>query len=201
MDNPKKIVAEGYDSVTQPYLELIDSMGPRVRDKYLKVITDELPPGARILELGCGAGIPMTRVLSAHYRVIGVDISKEQLLLATRNVTEADFILGDMTRLGFNEAVFDAVAAFYSITHVPRDEHFQLLTDIYRMLKPGGLLVVTMGAGDTPDSIEHGWLGASMFFSHFDGDKNETLLTDAGFHIINATDEDEMEYDQPVRFR
>ncbi|MFC1920667.1 class I SAM-dependent methyltransferase [Chloroflexota bacterium] len=201
MDNPKQIVAQGYDNITQSYLNLIDSMGPAVRGKYLMFITSTLPPGACILELGCGAGIPMTEMLSANYNVVGVDISEKQLLLATRNVPEANFILGDMTNLGFSGEAFDAVAAFYSITHVPRNEHFQLLTDIYRMLKPGGLLIATMGAGDTPDSVEDDWLGAPMFFSHFDGDRNEALVTDAGFNIISAVDENEFEYDQPVRFR
>ena len=201
MDNPKRTVARGYNSITGDYLKLVENMGPTVRDKYLKVIFKRLQKNARILELGCGAGIPMTQQLVKRFRVVGVDISREQLLLARGNVPEADFILADMTGLGFADGAFDAVTAFYSITHIPRNEHAALLAGIYRLLKPGGLLVATMGAGDLPDSVEDNWLGAPMFFSHFDGDTNVILVKQAGFDIISAEDENEMEYDQPVCFR
>lgn len=201
MKNPKKIVAEGYNSITDDYLKLIGSMGYAVRDKYLKVLTESLPVGARVLELGCGAGVPMTRYLTDKFSVVGVDISREQLLLATNNVPEAGFVLADMSRLGFKDNAFDAVTAFYSITHVPRNEHFQLLTDIYHILKSGGMLVATMGAGDLPDSVERDWLGRPMFFSHFDGNRNEALIEEAGFNIISATDENELENGRPVCFR
>ncbi len=201
MTDPKKIVARGYDSITQSYLQLIESMGPAVREKYLNVISESLPGGARILELGCGAGVPITSRLAGQFRVVGVDISREQLKLAARNVPQADFILADMAGLSFPEATFDAVAAFYSITHLPRDEHHDLLANIYRMLRPGGLLVATMGAGDNPDMVDPDWYGAPMFFSHFDGQTNENLINETGFKIISAEDEWEKEFSRPVCFR
>jgi SAM-dependent methyltransferase len=201
LEDPKRIVARGYDAITQNYLRLIENMGLRVREKYLTIIEQSLPKGALALELGCGAGMPMTRRLSLHCRVIGLDISKEQLALAVRNVPEADFVLADMTRLPFPEAMFDAVIAFYSITHVPRDEHLTLLGNIYRMLRLGGLLVATTGYGDSPDVIEPDWLGASMFFSHYDGETNVRLAKEAGFNILSFEDEFEQEYGSPVCFR
>ncbi len=201
MTDPKKIVASGYNSITQSYLQLIESMGPVVREKYLNIISENLPRGARILELGCGAGVPMTKRLAGKFRVVGVDISREQLKLAARDVPEADFILADMAGLNFPEATFDAVAAFYSITHVPRGEHHDLLANIYRMLKPDGLLVATMGAGDNQDTVESDWLGAPMFFSHFDGQTNEKLIGETGFKIVSAEDEWEKEFGIPVCFR
>ena len=201
LDNPKQIVTDGYNSITRNYLKLVESGEPAIREKYLRFLIDSLPTGARILELGCGAGVPMTKRLVSHFKVIGVDISKEQLILASRNVPEVSFILGDMTQLSFTEATFDAVAAFYSITHVPRSEHSHLLGNIYRMLKPGGLLVATMGHGDLPDTIEPDWLGAPMFFSHFDGKTNVKLISEIGFEIVSATDEWEIECGRPVCFR
>jgi ubiquinone/menaquinone biosynthesis C-methylase UbiE len=202
MDNPKKVVAQGYNGITRNYLELIGSMGLAVRDKYLKIIIDNLPGGAKILELGCGAGKPMTRRLVAdHFELVGVDISQEQLALAARAVPEANFVLADMSGFNFKDAIFDAVVAFYSITHVPRDEHFHLLTNIFRMLKPGGLMVATMGTGDLPDTVESDWLGMPMFFSHFDGDTNVSLVNTAGFEVISAVDKEEKEHNRTVCFR
>jgi len=176
-------------------------MGPTVRDKYLNIVEKNLPKGATILELGCGAGMPMTKRLTGHFRMVGLDISKEQLSLAVKNVSKAEFILADMTRLPFAEGQFDAVAAFYCITHVPREEHIGLLNEIRRVLKPGGLLVVTMGRRDTPGYVEPDWLGAPMFFSHYDGETNTRLVKEAGFNIICADDEPEQEFGEPVCFR
>lgn len=201
MDNPKRVVARGYDSITDRYLELVESMGTTVRDKYMRVLMDDVPAGAQILELGCGVGLPMTKQLSSQFTVTGVDISEEQLRLAASNVPEATFVRGDMTQLSYPDSSFDCVAAFYSITHVPRNEHPGLLASIHKMLKPGGLLVATMGAGDLSDVIDPDWLGAPMFFSHFDGDTNVALITDAGFEIVSARDEPEMEHGRPVCFR
>ena len=201
MEEPKRVVARGYDAITRNYLRLIENMGPRVREKYLTVIEQRLPKGALALELGCGAGVPMTRRLSQHYRVIGLDISRGQLALAVPNVPEADFVLADMTRPPFPEELFDAVIAFYSMTHVPRDEHLTMLANIHRMLKPAGLLVVTMGHNDTPGYLEADWLGAPMFFSHFDGETNLGLVREAGFDIVSSEDEFEQEYGDPVCFR
>lgn len=200
MENPKRIVAHGYDAISQNYLKLIENMGPRVREKYLTVVEQNLPDGSLVLEMGCGAGAPMTQRLVRHYRVIALDISREQLALAVRNVPQADFVLADMTRLPFR-AAFDAVIAFYSMTHVPRDEHVALLRDIYRLLRPGGLFVATMGHGDCHDIVEADWLGAPMFFSHYDSETNVRLVNEAGFSILSSEDEWEQEYGVPACFR
>jgi ubiquinone/menaquinone biosynthesis C-methylase UbiE len=201
MDDPKTIVAAGYDRITDAYLRLVASSGPRVRDKYLAVTRDRVPDGARILELGCGAGVPMTRALSGRYDVVALDISANQLARARTNAPSARLTRADMTRLPFADASFDAVAAFYSTTHVPRAQHHSLLTEVRRVLRPGGLAVLTMGARDNPDGIEADWLGAPMFFSHYDGAANTALVREAGFTIISSEDEVEEEFGVPVAFR
>jgi hypothetical protein len=58
-----------------------------------------------------------------------------------------------------------------------------------------------MGARDNPDGYDDDWLGAPMFFSHYDGHTNERLVRDAGFDILHARDETEDEYGVPVTFR
>jgi len=183
-------------------MEMIESMDPAVRRKYLETLTGLLPRHSRILELGCGSGLPMTRYLvDSNFHLTGLDISEEQLALAVKNVPEADFIHADMTRLCFRKEIFDGVAAFYSVTHVPRAEHAELLSGISRILKQNGLLVITMGSGELSDTVESDWLGKLMFFSHFDGDTNENLVRKAGFEVISAVNEEEIEPDAPVCFR
>ncbi|MFI5179490.1 MAG: class I SAM-dependent methyltransferase [Vicinamibacterales bacterium] len=199
--DPKQIVAGGYDRITKAYLRLVESMGPHVREKYLRALAESAPAGGRVLELGCGAGTPMTQALSARFRTIGLDISPNQLALARQYAPLASLLRGDMVRLPFRDRSFDAVAAFYSMTHVPRAEHASLLAGIARVLRPGGHAVLTMGSADNPDGIDEDWLGAPMFFSHFDGDRNVALVREAGFEIVSAEDERELEYGIPVSFR
>ncbi len=201
-DKRKLIVAAGYDAITQSYLDLVSSMGGSgVREKYLAVIDELVPAGSRILELGCGAGTPMTRALAERYRVAALDISSNQLALAHTIAPAANCMRGDMTLLPMRDGSCAAVAAFYSPTHVPRDEHPSLLTEIRRVLRPQGITVLTMGSADNPDGYDDNWLGAPMFWSHFDGDTNVALVRDAGFEIISEADELEHEYGVPVRFR
>jgi SAM-dependent methyltransferase len=161
-----------------------------------------LPNDAIVLELGCGAGVPMTRrLVDEGFKVTGVDISQEQLALAEENVPEASLILGDMTALEFDDNSFDAATAFYSITHIPRVEHADLLSLIYRFLKPGGIFAGNLGRSNLPDSVETDWLGKPMFFSHYDADISEEMIRKTGFEILVADDEPEMEFDHPVCFR
>ena len=197
----KRLVADGYDRIGRSYLDLVEAMGSEVRTKYLDALARGLPAGAAILELGCGAGEPMTRVLSGQFRVVGLEISPNQLALARTNAPVAALLRGDMAQLPFRDGRFDGVAAFYSMTHVPRAEHPALLGEIARVLRPGGLLVITTGSSDTPDWHEEDWLGAPSFFSHYDGASNTRLVAQAGFEVITSEDEPEIEYDQPVCFR
>ena len=77
-----------------------------------------------MLDLGCGAGVPVTRWLADRgFAVTGVDVSAKQLELARTYVPEGTFIKADMTEVVFGPESFDAVVAFHSIIHVPRTEH------------------------------------------------------------------------------
>jgi SAM-dependent methyltransferase len=79
-----------------------------------------LPPGARVVDLGCGAGIPATRELAGHgLQVIGVDFSAVQLRRARRLVPAASLIQADMTALQLRPASADAVVSLYALIHVP----------------------------------------------------------------------------------
>jgi SAM-dependent methyltransferase len=184
MRDPRKvIVAAGYDRLADTYLEWGRRVTSDPRERMLAAFMSRLPDGARVLDLGCGAGLPSTRALAKRFQVVGVDISPVQLELARRNVPGAEFIEGDITDVEFADSTFDGVAAFYAISHVPREEHRQLFTDVFRWLVPGGLFLATLGASDAPDWTGE-WLGEPMFFSSHDADVNRQLLESAGFELL-----------------
>jgi SAM-dependent methyltransferase len=184
--DPKRIVADGYDVIAQRYLEWSDLRPSPTRLRYLGLALDLIPAGSDVLELGCGAGIPMTRALAEGRSVTGVDISATQVAMARANVPRATFIHADMTTVAFEASSFDAVMAFYSLTHVPRDEQAELIGRIRGWLRPGGLFIASMGADDEPGDVEAGWLGVDMFFSHFGAKANRRLVERAGLTIESA---------------
>ena len=196
----KRIVEEGYDRIAETYRDWAARSPSDVRIRYTDLLLEALPPGAAVLELGCGTGEPMTRLLAARFHVTGVDISARHIALAQAAIPQATFIQADMAALDFPPGGFDAVTAFYSIIHVPREEHADLLRRIAGWLRPGGLLVATMGAGDTPAGVEADWLGAPMYWSHFDSATNRRLVTAAGLDLVAAREETEDEDGTPVTF-
>ncbi|HKG57147.1 MAG TPA: class I SAM-dependent methyltransferase [Candidatus Limnocylindrales bacterium] len=182
----KRVVAAGYDIVARRYLEWSGLRPSATRLRALRAALDRIPPGGDILELGCGAGLPMTAALAEKGRVTGVDISGAQIQLARANVPTATFVQGDMTTLELAPSTFDAVVAFYSITHVPRDEHAALLGRITSWLRPAGVFVASMGVEDDPGGVERDWLGVDMYFSHFSAKRNRRLVEAAGMEIESA---------------
>ena len=118
--DPKTTVQQGYDRIAEQYLAWTLHTREQERERYAAVLLDALPDGARVLDLGCGAGLPTTRALARRFRVTGVDISARQIALAREHVPEAEFIQADMTQLDLPPDSFDGVTAFYAIIHVPR---------------------------------------------------------------------------------
>jgi len=198
--DPKRVVADGYDRIAERYVGWSDGGGEDPRDRYLALLEERLAAGAAVLELGCGTGDLSTERLARRFAVTGVDISGRSIALARRNVPTATFLHADMTALRLPSESFDALAAFYSITHVPRDEHAALLRAIAGWLRPAGLLVASMGARSDPGAVEEDWRGVPMYFGHHDAEANRRLVRDAGLRVLSAREESTVEDGTPVTF-
>jgi cyclopropane fatty-acyl-phospholipid synthase-like methyltransferase len=179
-DDQKQLVALGYDRIADLYLE---RFGPSsVRAAKLAELIEQLPPGASILDLGCGAGVPVAQELDAlGFRVTGVDASSGQIERARRNVSRARFIRADMAMVEFAPESFDAVLALYSLTHLPKSEHASMIERLSRWLRPGGKFLANFGAAEGEWSEE--WLGTTMFFSHHHPEMTKRLVQDAGLRL------------------
>jgi 2-polyprenyl-3-methyl-5-hydroxy-6-metoxy-1,4-benzoquinol methylase len=182
-----RTVESGYDLIADQYLATKNPEDPLALES-LEDLASFLPPAAAVLDLGCGAGVPVTRWLANRgYAVTGVDVFARQLDLARTHVPEATFIKADMTEVNFAPDSLDAVVAFQSIIHVPRTEHPALLGRIHRWLRPEGAFLATMTLTDYEgrDDDWEGW-GAPMVWSHYGGDTNLAMLREAGFGIHYA---------------
>jgi SAM-dependent methyltransferase len=184
MTDPRTaIVGAGYDAMADTFEAWKAQIRNDPRAEWLDELVRRLPAGARVVELGCGGGAEETIVLARQFRLTGVDLSQEQLRRARERVPEAEFVRADFTAIDFPAASLDAVAAFYSFNHVPRDLLVGLFERIHVWLVPGGLFLTALGAYDTEDWVGE-WLGTTMFFSGFEPATNRRLLTEAAFELL-----------------
>ncbi len=180
MSDKEKIVRKGYNRIAKEYQADRHIFDQR---EELETFASLLVKGATVLDVGCGAGVPVTRFLvESGFDVIGVDFSDSMLDLARENVLGAEYVKGSMTRLGFEDNSFDGLTAFYSVIHVPKEKHFSLFQDFNRILRPDGVMLVCMGPDEWAAVDEY--YGADMFWSHHSPEKSLQLVKDAGFQII-----------------
>ena len=178
--DPRAIVSSGYDACGPTF----NAQRDRVPPPELTRLIDLLPARARVLDLGCGGGLPVTLALSQHADVVGVDISAVQIEQARKAVPNASFVVGDMLLQQFATASFDAVVAFYALFHLPREEHRPLLERVATWLRPGGTLLVTVARQGHSGYTEPDFFGAPMYWSHFDAEWYTTVLRDLGFELL-----------------
>lgn len=174
-------VAQAYDACAHAYLanKPKDALAP-----YLGKLLNRLPDNALVADLGCGAGYPVAhRMVSAGHRVIGADISRTQLLLAADRVPQMASLEMDLLCPAFPDRVFDAVLSLYAIFHVPRREHRAILGRMRDLLKPGGLLLITLGAGDWEG--QEPFYGVPMRWSHFGPATYLPMLEQLGLRVCH----------------
>jgi cyclopropane fatty-acyl-phospholipid synthase-like methyltransferase len=178
-----ELVGRGYDVIGERFAEWRDRLIGDPRREWEEQLVSRLQDGARVLELGCGAGVPDTQRLAKRFRVTGVDVSAEQIRRARTAVPAAEFVQADFTSLDLEPESCDAVVSFYAFNHVPRELLAPTFARIAACLVPGGLLMTALGTGDI-EAWTGDFLGAPTFFSSFPPETNTRLVREAGFEIL-----------------
>jgi len=174
--------------------EAFDAIGDRYDDAFPHKegqlaagawLAEQLPAGARVLDLGCGTGLPTARQLvDAGHRVTGVDLSAGMLKLARDNVPEADFRrldIADLEARGLGP--FDGAAAFFSLLMLPRAEIPYALRMLHGQLAANGPLALSMVEADV-DDFAIPFLGNTIRVSGYLRDDLRRIVSDAGFEIL-----------------
>jgi SAM-dependent methyltransferase len=183
--SPREIVRQGYDAISHAYR---DDEGRSNAGYYiwLQQLFPLLAPGAKVLDLGCGCGVPATRLLAEQFHVTGVDFSPVQIERAERLVPKASFLRADITEVAFPAAGFDAIVSFFAVIHVPLEEQPALFARMAEWLRPGGYLLATV-AGGVWTGTEDDWHGAEMYWSHADEETYRAWLEELDFSILRRT--------------
>jgi SAM-dependent methyltransferase len=186
----RALVRDGYDAIAERYLRLAAAAPvDHPRRERVAALLATLPPASTVLELGCGAGLPVAAEVLRHgHTYFGIDVSPRQIELATRLVPGGDFRCGDLLDQSLDNATFDAVIALYTVTHVPRDEWARLFARVRRWLKPGGRFLVNVPHGDSPGWLEEDFLGLGVtsWTNAFSAETTQGMLEAAGLDVLEA---------------
>ena len=183
--DPKAVVREGYDRASHAYRGDDFEYAHSGYAYWLSRFTPGLPEGARVLDLGCGCGVPVSRELARRYDVTGVDISPVQIARARRLVPRARFVCADMAAVAFEPGAFEAAVAFFSLINLPLAEQSTVIERVSHWLAPGGRLLAVVGkwASTRIEPDFRGVRGAAMYWSHADVATYRDWFERAGFVI------------------
>jgi SAM-dependent methyltransferase len=190
-------VRRAYDRVAAEYATRI--FGELAHKPFDRSILDRFgelaAPLGPICDLGCGPG-QVARYLHERgqqsnlggtgrgVEVVGVDLSPEMVAEARRLNPGLRFEQGTMLALDFADEQLGGIAAFYSIVNVPREAQPQAFAELWRVLKPGGPLLVAFHVGDEDLHLEEWWgTAVSVDFYFFDPAEIEARLVAAGFRV------------------
>ncbi len=134
---------------TSPHNILARLMGLGVNGANSRMIVEmaKIKPGDKVLDVGCGTGgltLTAKKYAGASGSAYGIDASPEGIAIARkkaeRNGSGTVFEVGLIERIAYPEATFDVVISRLVIHHLPDDLKRQGFKEIYRVLKPGGLV-------------------------------------------------------------
>ena len=147
----------------------------------------QLPVSARVLDLGCGSGLPTCKqLLDAGIDVVGIDESAEMLALAGEQAPGGRYLhrdLRDVADLG----EFDAVVAFFSLIMLPKNDVLPLLTQLRSQLRGPKLLQVAMVLGDF-DQFPIVFMGEPIAVTAYPPDDLAHVVERAGFECLDLAE-------------
>ncbi len=151
-------------------------------------LIERLRPGARVLDVGCGTGVPTARQLAdAGCDVTGIDASEGMLELARREVPGATFLrldLAEVPEVGRSRGGFDAIVAFFSLLMLPRTKIPAALRRLHDRLEPGGYFLLSMAETDL-DDVPIDLHDCPQRVTGYPGAELRALVSEAGFEVLD----------------
>jgi SAM-dependent methyltransferase len=187
-------ISSSYDRVAEKYAaEFENELQRKPFDrKMLDWLIEKTEGTGAICDLGCGPGQVARYLQSRGAPACGIDLSPGMVKCAARLNPSIPFQPGDMLALtGIADSTFRAVAAFYSIIHVPPAQVLDALREIKRVLQPGGVLLLAFHIG-TEIVHKDEWWGHQVWvdFIFYETAAIRNRLQSAGFDIEEAIERD-----------
>jgi ubiquinone/menaquinone biosynthesis C-methylase UbiE len=143
--------------------------------------------GQKILDIGCGHGRDAKYFSEHGLEVTGIDLTSNFVKMASQNVPNAKFIQRDMRNLNFPENTFDGIWACASFLHVPKKDAKNTLLGFRKILKPAGLIYLSVKQGNEEKFVEKDeYKGRTKFFAFYTEDEFKNLIESCSFKILKV---------------
>jgi SAM-dependent methyltransferase len=149
-----------------------------------------LPEKSRVLDLGCGTGIPYARyMVDNEFKVTGIDLSKEMIILASRNVPEARFLQISMTEIQFKDE-FNGACSSFSMLLLSPEMFLEAAKRIHNALISGGFFYLSLNEppNNSEDPDEDAYvniMGQDMYSRAYTVEDVSTIFTGLGFTQVS----------------
>ncbi len=154
---------------------------------FKRLLNGRLPSAARILDAGCGQGLAFG-LLETHFKpaqIVGMDIDKQQIAkamgLAANISTPTQALHGNASAQTFEAESFDIVFCHQLLHHT--SQQYETLSEFYRILKPGGILLVGESCQSFINSVPVRLLFRHPHMAQQDAPGYVELVRTAGFNI------------------
>ena len=196
-------IARYWDSVALRYLDLFhnEMEGKPYDVDVLRKFAASLGIGAAVCDVGCGPCGHVSRLLADQgLRVRGIDLSQRCIELARREQPSLSFDVMDMGAMTFDERTFDGLVAYYALHYQPKRTLNRVLQEFFRVLRPGGLLLVVSKEGNEEGIVADPLgSGQSVFWCSLPPNELTTSLLLSGFRILSCVDREPLPDEIPVR--
>lgn len=175
-----------YDQIAAEYAEKFkDEMDDKPFDRAcLDRLAREAGKLGPICDMGCGPGQIARYLHRQGWNTLGIDLSPRMVEAAQRLNPDIHFHQGNMLSLPDPDHSWGGIAAFYCIIHVPRGQIVDALQEMKRVLKPGGMLLVTFHIGDEIEHIDQWWdKPVNLDFAFYQPEEMENWLKEAGYKL------------------
>jgi SAM-dependent methyltransferase len=194
MEELQSELQRSYDRVAGEYAgQFCDELGKKPFDRLmLRWLAEKVKGLGRICDMGCGPGQVARYLHSLGANACGVDLSEGMVRQAQRLNPEIPFRQGDMLALaGVEDEAYGGIAAFYSIIHVPRASVVDALRELKRVLRRGGVLLLTFHIGQETVHKDEWWgEEVSVDFHFYESREMKAHLIKAGFELEEVIERD-----------
>ena len=152
-------VRRSYDAVAGQYADAYggELAGKPLDRALLACLIEQAGEGMPIADVGCGPGHVAAWIAARGRAAVGIDLSAGMVAAGRRAYPGIEFREGDFLDLPASDGEFGAVVAFYSVIHLEPAELAPAFAEICRVLRPGGLVLVSFHVGSEVRHLDQWW--------------------------------------------